>query len=153
MRLWPIAIAVFAGIACSSPEIGDPPLLEKPVVKKSKDAGDPDPVPSTTTTSKNVCATEVQSVSCWGCCQDQFPFTADILTPVTDCDCQKCATACADTFCNQLHIAPTDGDACDLCMKSNAKACDAKADIACAADPACAKFASCGKTAGCEAKP
>ena len=148
-------IAAGVIVACSSPDIGDPPAIEKPVTtKKKKDAGaDDGSTPTTTPTSKNTCAAEASSNGCWGCCQEQFPFEADILTAVTDCDCQKCATECADTFCNELHIAPADGDACDACLKANEKTCNAKADVACAADAKCKKFADCGKTAGCEAKP
>lgn len=151
-------IAAGVIVACSSPDIGDPPAIEKPVVKKKKDAGaddttTPTTTPTTPTSTKNACAAETSSNGCWGCCQEQFPFEADILTPVTDCDCQKCATQCADTFCNLLHIAPTDGDACDVCLKANQDTCDAAGEAACNADAKCKKFADCGKSAGCEAKP
>lgn len=101
------------------------------------------------------CGSQAKAKACFACCDPSKNAFEAAHKSFGDCICgaAKCATQCAQTFCNANPSEPQQGDACDTCLAQHVEACDQGAAEVCEKDASCKKAAECVETAKCYDKP
>ncbi len=100
------------------------------------------------------CGGESTQQGCINCCVTKHETGSDVyFVALFDCVCQasQCATACADTMCNEENPQNPDA-ACNACMAEKNATCQQSVAAACSAEPDCLAFDKCVGESVCTAK-